>query len=131
MNAGLGRAPGHPAAAVLVLFAVTLTVALVGAAATGAWPAPARLAVAPSLCLAGGLFMVFYIATAPILISRLAVGNTILFVLVGQTTASSAIERFGLLGVAQLPLNLQRLIGLALFLIGLAVAQTSAAQSGK
>ena len=126
MNAGLGRSLGHPAAAVLVLFTVTLAVALVGAGVTGGWPAPVRLAATPSVFLAGGLFMVFYIATVTVLIPRFGVGNTILFVLMGQIIASSAIDHFGLLGTARAPINAQRLIGLAVFAAGLVIVQTSA-----
>ncbi len=131
MNAGLGRALGHPAAAVLVLFTVTLTVALFGATSTGGWPSPARLAAAPSIYLAGGLFMAFYIVTVTILIPRFGVGNTILFVLVGQIFASAAIDHFGLLGAMHRPMNARRLIGLALFLVDLVVAQTSGGRALK
>lgn len=129
MNAGLGRALGHPAAAALVLFVVALSATLAVATATGGWPIPARIAAAPPQFLLGGLAIAFYVASVTVLVPRLGVGQTILFVLAGQVVASAAIDHFGLLGAAMRPLAARRLLGLAMFLAGLLIAQTSAVRT--
>lgn len=129
MNAGLGRALGHPAAAALVLFVVALAATLALVTVTGGWPSPVRVAAAPAPFLLGGLAFAFYVASVTVLVPRLGVGQTILFVLAGQVMATAAIDHFGLLGAVLRPLGARRLLGLGLFMVGLVIAQTSATRT--
>jgi transporter family-2 protein len=127
LNARLGRALGEPLNACVVLFAVALAAA--GAASlllAGRLPSPAALAGAPPATLAGGLIVAFYVVSVTLLAPKFGVGNVILFAMTAQILTSAAVDHFGLFGAAVRRVNVVRLLGLLVLLIGLLVTQLSA-----
>ncbi|VVE75795.1 membrane protein [Pandoraea sputorum] len=132
-NAALGRALGHPLWATVASLLVSLIVVLpvligmraglpdIGAAARGPW-----------WLWIGGIAGVAYITAALVLTPRLGAANFIVCVVAGQVVASLIIDHFGLMGLATKPVNLARIAGVALIVLGMLVVQwgTRAASTG-
>jgi bacterial/archaeal transporter family-2 protein len=130
LNARLGRSLGVPIHAAFVLFVVgLLTSALASLALTRSLPSPSTLVLASPVQYAGGIIVAFYIVTVGFLAPRLGVGNTILFVMVGQVLTSACIDHFGLMAATPRPISGVRALGLVFLLAGLAVTQAAAGRS--
>lgn len=126
LNARLGRTLGEPLHAVWCLFAVGLLAASVASVAVnGRLPGISALRGVPPMSLAGGLIVGFYVVSVTLLVPRLGVGPTILFAVSAQILTSSLIDHFGLLGMPLRPIGTARALGLALLIVGLAIAQSS------
>jgi bacterial/archaeal transporter family-2 protein len=117
INAGLGKATGElPAAMISFLVgtvALTLLVVLSGKA--GGLP---DVADVRWYYLIGGLLGAVYVATALIAVSSIGAGGVAAATVAGQLTASVAADRLGVLGLEQVALSPQRLLGVALLLLG-------------
>jgi transporter family-2 protein len=117
INAGLGKATGElPAAMISFLVgtvALTLLVVLSGKA--GGLP---DIADVRWYYLIGGLLGAVYVATALIAVSSIGAGGVAAATVAGQLTASVAADRLGVLGLEQVALSPQRLLGVALLLLG-------------
>lgn len=132
-NAALGRALGHPLWATVASLLVSLIVVLpvligmraglpdIGTAARGPW-----------WLWIGGIAGVAYITAALVLTPRLGAASFIVCVVAGQVVASLIIDHFGLMGLAAKPVNLARIAGVALIVLGMLVVQwgTRAASVG-
>jgi transporter family-2 protein len=129
LNAALANAIGSTTAAAFMLFAIGLASTAAVAVLTSSVPTLSAIAAAPWYCLLGGVIVAFYILSVTYLAPRFGVGNTILFVMVAQILVSSAIDHFGMFGAPVRPLDVTRLLGLALLLAGLLVTQLGAAKS--
>lgn len=124
LNARLGRALGEPLHAVWCLFAVGLLAASAASlAVSGRLPAGSALRGVPPMSLVGGFIVGFYVFSVTLLVPRLGVGATILFAVSAQVLTSALIDHFGLLGVPVRPVGAVRALGLALLVLGLAIAQ--------
>jgi transporter family-2 protein len=66
----------------------------------------------------GGLFGAIYIAISILLLPRLGAATVIALIVAGQMIGSLAFDHFGLLGVPVHPLNMFRLAGAALLVVG-------------
>jgi bacterial/archaeal transporter family-2 protein len=78
---------------------------------------------APWWIWTGGLLGAFYVVATIILIPRIGAASTVAFILTGQILASVLIDHFGLLGVQIQPVNLYKLIGVSLIIIGVILVQ--------
>ena len=66
----------------------------------------------------GGVFGAIYIAISILLLPRLGAATVIALIVAGQMIGSLAFDHFGLLGVPVHPLNMFRLAGAALLVLG-------------
>lgn len=126
INAELAAWVGHPIRAALISFAVgACGLLLVSLALPLSWPAPAKLLSAPRWVWGGGLLGASYVAATVLLAPRL--GATVLFslVVVGQMLASLVLDYFGLLRFPHHPLNVWRVLGVALLVAGVALIRGS------
>lgn len=117
VNAGLGRATGNIAAA-LVSFAIgTLLLAVIVALAgqTGGVNEAFDL---PWYYLMGGVLGAAYVFTALVTISSIGAGGVAAATITGQLTASVLLDRAGFLGLTEVPITPDRLLGIALLLAG-------------
>jgi bacterial/archaeal transporter family-2 protein len=127
LNAKLGRTLGAPLHAVAVLLCVALLAAvLLSLLVTKSWPKSELLLAADPISLAGGLIVFFYVVSATLLAPRFGVGNLILFAVAAQIITSAVIDHFGWLGAPVRPVGWLRLLGIALLLAGLSIAQMAA-----
>ncbi|EGF92194.1 hypothetical protein ABI_06270 [Asticcacaulis biprosthecium C19] len=121
----LARSTGNPVLAVVVLFVVGLIASAAVLLATGT-QGIATLPTLPPWLFTGGLIIAFYGLSVAVLTPRFGVGNTILFIVAAQIVTSTAIDHFGLFGAAVKPVNLVRLTGLAVLVVGVAITQLAA-----
>ena len=127
-NAALGRAFGHPLWATLTSLTVSVLIVLpmlvlmrapvpnVGSALQGPW-----------WLWVGGVAGVIYVTAALILTPSMGASSFIVCVIAGQVLASLLIDHFGLMGFAAKPVNMARIGGVALILVGMVVVQMSSA----
>jgi transporter family-2 protein len=117
INAGLGKATGSLPAA-LVSFAVgtaALAAIVVFSGKAGGLGSTFDLSW---YYLIGGLLGAIYVANALIMVSIIGAGGVAAATVAGQLIASVAIDRFGLFGLDEIPLTPERLLGVALLIVG-------------
>jgi transporter family-2 protein len=81
-------------------------------------PSATALARIPWWAWSGGMFGAIFIALAILLIPKLGAATFVAVLIAGQMLASVAFDHFGWLGLAQRPIDLPRLIGVALLIGG-------------
>jgi bacterial/archaeal transporter family-2 protein len=117
INAGLGRATGNVAAA-LVSFAVgTLLLAAIVVLSGQASGIGSTFEV-QWYYLLGGVLGAAYVFTALVVVSSIGAGGTAAATITGQLIFSVVLDRLGILGLEQTPITLERAIGVALLLVG-------------
>ncbi len=117
INAELGKATGGLAAA-LVSFAVgTIALAAIVVLSGKAGGLGSTFDVS-WYYLVGGLLGAIYVTNALLAVSTIGAGGVAALTVAGQLTASVAIDRLGLFGLDQVALTPERLLGVALLLVG-------------
>lgn len=117
VNAGLGRATGNIAAA-LVSFAVgTLLLAAIVVLA-GQAPGLGSTFDVPWYYLLGGVLGAAYVFTALVVVSSIGAGGVAAATITGQLVASVVLDRLGVLGLEETPITLERVLGVVLLLAG-------------
>jgi transporter family-2 protein len=117
INAGLGKVTGGLPAA-LVSFAVgTAALAAIVVLSGKAGGLGSTFDVSWYYLL-GGLLGAVYVANALIAVSAIGAGGVAAATVTGQLTASVAIDRLGLFGLAEVALSPERLLGVGLLLAG-------------
>jgi transporter family-2 protein len=83
-------------------------------------PVPSLLVAAriPWWAWSGGLFGAIFIALGIVLVPQLGAAAFIAFLVAGQMIASVAFDHFGLVGLAQRPIDLSKVLGVALLIGG-------------
>jgi bacterial/archaeal transporter family-2 protein len=82
------------------------------------WPSMQLIYRSHWLSWTGGIFGAIYIAISIILLPRLGAATVIALVVAGQMIGSIAFDQFGLLGLPVHPLNMIRVAGAALLVLG-------------
>ena len=117
INAGLGRATGNIAAA-LVSFAVgTLVLAAIVVDRRPGRRARLGLDVRWYYLL-GGVLGAAYVFTALVTVSTIGAGGVAAATITGQLTLSVVIDRLGILGLEEQPITVERIAGVVLLLAG-------------
>lgn len=115
MRAGLNSAVWANFVNFLVgIVAIALTAALLRAPV----PPAGFAARVPWWGWTGGLLGAAYVGLAILLVPRLGAATFITLLIAGQMIASVAFDHFGVLGLAQRPLDLSRALGVALVIGG-------------
>jgi len=123
-NAALGRLLGHPLWATLVSLGVSVLMVIPALLVMRApLPQVGALAQAPWWAWFGGVAGVAYITAALMLTPRLGAAGFIVCVIAGQVLSSLLIDQWGLMGLAQRPVNGLRLAGVGLIVLGMFVVQ--------
>jgi transporter family-2 protein len=117
INAGLGRATGNIAAA-LVSFAVGTVVLAVLVSVSGEGGDVGEAFGVPWYYLTGGLLGAAWVFTALVLVSSIGAGGVAAATITGQLTASIVLDRLGVLGLSETPITAERVVGVALLLAG-------------
>lgn len=117
VNAGLGKQTGSLAAA-LVSFAIgTLLLAGLVVAAGEAGGISGLLDVRWYYLL-GGVLGAAYVLTALIVVKYIGAGGVAAATITGQLILSIVLDRLGVLGLAETPITIERMLGVALLLAG-------------
>ena len=117
INAELGRATGNIAAA-LVSFLIGTAALTAIVVLSGQAGGIANTFDVSWYYLLGGLLGALYVANALIAVSVIGAGGVAALTVAAQLAASVAIDRFGLFGLDEVPLTPERLLGVALLLVG-------------
>ena len=117
INAGLGRATGSVAAALVSFGVGTLLLAAIVVLAGQASGLGSTFEV-EWYYLLGGALGAAYVFTALVVVSSIGAGGTAAATITGQLVASVIIDRLGILGLEETPITLERVIGVFLLLAG-------------
>jgi transporter family-2 protein len=117
INAGLGKATGSFGAA-LLSFAVGLLALAAIVVLSGKAAGLSEAATVPWYYLLGGLLGAAYVFTALVLVQEIGAGGVAAATVTGQLTASVLLDRYGFLGLDQVALSWERVLGVALLLAG-------------
>jgi bacterial/archaeal transporter family-2 protein len=117
INAGLGRATGNMAAA-LVSFAVGTLLLLAIVALSGKLGGVESTFDVRWYYLRGGVLGAAYVFTALVTVSEIGAGGVAAATITGQLTASVVLDRLGILGLEETPISAERALGVALLLAG-------------
>jgi transporter family-2 protein len=124
INAQLRITLGNPLAATLVSFVIgTVALAVVVLGARVPLPSAAGLERAPWWHWTGGLLGAVYVAMMILLAPRLGAATLIAAVVAGQMLSSLVLDHYALVGFAAHPISLQRVIGAALVIGGVALVR--------
>ena len=117
INAGLGKSTGSLPAALVSFGVGTIALAAIVILSGKAGGLDSTFDVSWYYLL-GGLLGAIYVANALVAVSVIGAGGVAAATIAGQLTASVAIDRLGLLGLDQVPLSPERVIGVALLIAG-------------
>jgi transporter family-2 protein len=117
INAGLGKATGSMAAALVSFSIGTLALATVVVLSGKAGGLTSTFDVSWYYLL-GGFLGALYVLNALVAVSAIGAGGVAAATVFGQLTASVVIDRLGLFGLDEVALSPQRVLGVALLLAG-------------
>ena len=117
INAGLGKATGSFAAALVSFGVGTLALAAI-VVISGKAGGVAEATSVEWYYLLGGLLGAAYVFSALVLVDEIGAGGVAAATVTGQLTLSVLLDRLGVLGLEQTPLTWERMIGVALLLAG-------------
>jgi bacterial/archaeal transporter family-2 protein len=124
INAQLRVTLGNPLAAALISFVIgTVALVLIGLGARISLPPPVVLERAPWWHWTGGLLGAIYVGMMIVLAPRLGAATLIAAVVAGQMLTSLVLDHYALVGFAAHPISLQRLLGAALVIGGVALVR--------
>lgn len=117
INSTLGRATGGIAAAFVsfLIGTVVLAVLVVLSGQTGGLGG--AFEVQP-IYLLGGVLGAAYVFTALVVVREVGAGGVAAATITGQLSFSVLLDRFGVLGLSEIPVSADRVLGIALLLVG-------------
>ena len=117
INAGLGKATGNFAAA-LISFLVGSTALLLIVVLSGKAGGVSNVGDVQWYYLLGGLLGAIYVANALVAVGSIGAGGVAAATVAGQLTASVVADRLGVLGLEQISITPTRILGVVLLLVG-------------
>jgi len=126
LNGKMGKAVQHPMVAAFISFSVG-ALALLLYLLLARQPLSLTMAYkqAPWYAWLGGVIGTFYVVASIVLLPRLGVALTFGLVIAGQLFISLLMDHYGWLGVPIRPINLYRIAGVVLLIIGVVLIRTS------
>ncbi len=119
INATLGRSIASPIAAASISFAVgTAALLAITLLFAGGYEGVGGARGLGWIYFTGGLLGAIYVTTALITVRTLGAGAVTAATVTGQLATSIVIDRLGVLGLDSRPLSWQRLLGVALLVVG-------------
>ena len=124
VNARLREAVGSPVLSALISFLVgAVPLALAASAGLLGRGRLTGLGDSPWWMWMGGLFGAFYVTLSVVGVPRVGTAVVIACAVGGQLTAALILDSFGWLGVPRAPINLWRVLGVALVFAGVLLVQ--------
>jgi transporter family-2 protein len=118
INSTLGRTIGSIPAAAVSFTIGTLVLTAIALLFAGGFGALGEARTLPWYYLTGGVLGAIYVTTALIAIRELGAGGVTAATIAGQLLMSMALDRLGILGLAERELTPGRLLGVALLAAG-------------
>ncbi len=124
VNARLREAVGSPVLSALISFLVgSLPLAVAASVGLFGRGRLTGLAGSPWWMWLGGLFGAFYVTLSVIGVPRVGAAVVIACAVAGQLACALALDSFGWLGVPRAPINIWRVLGVALVFAGVLLVQ--------
>lgn len=124
MNARVGALLGRPIYAALVSFAVGMVGLVILASATGdGLPPVARLRQLPPPFWTAGLLGAAYVASVIFLVPRIGSAGLIAASVAGQLAMALVLDHYGLIGLAERPVDFGRILGVVFLGVGVWLLQ--------
>jgi bacterial/archaeal transporter family-2 protein len=117
INAGLAKATGGLPAALVSFSVGTLALAAIVVLSGKAGGLGSTFDVSWYYLL-GGLLGAIFVANALFAVTTIGAGGVAAATITGQLVAGVAVDRLGLFGLDQVPLSAERVLGVALLLVG-------------
>jgi bacterial/archaeal transporter family-2 protein len=117
VNAGLGKATGNVPAALISFLVGTILLAAIVVLSGQAGNLRSTFDVS-WVYLTGGILGAAYVTAALITVSEIGAGGVAAATITGQLTASIVIDRLGVLGLEEVPITWDRIVGIVLLLGG-------------
>lgn len=117
INAGLGKATGNFAAA-MISFLVGSAVLVLIVVLSGKAGGVSNVGDVQWYYLLGGLLGAIYVANALVAVGSIGAGGVAAATIAGQLTASVVADRLGILGLEQISITPPRILGVILLLVG-------------
>lgn len=117
INAGLGRATGSLAAALVSFIVGTLILAAI----VGVSGQASQLTSAFDVrwyYLLGGVLGALWVLSSLVAVKSIGAGGVVAATITGQLVGAVAADRLGILGLAETPITLDRVVGVVLLLTG-------------
>lgn len=124
-NAALIKSVDSVPYSAAALFAAGFAVLVIIAMVSGPPPARASWAAAPAWSYVGGVIVAIYLMSITFLVPKLGVGPAIVLIVSGQILGATLIDAFGLFGVETRLPSVNNLIGMALIVLGVALARNA------
>ncbi len=118
INAGLGRSVGTLAAATISFGVGTIALVGITLAVGGGFGESGAALRLPWIYLIGGLLGAVYVASALFTVKTLGAGGVAAATITGQLVAAIVIDKVGVLGLDARPLTWERVLGVALLVVG-------------
>jgi transporter family-2 protein len=124
-NAILAKAGGSPVLAALISFSVGTIALLVAWFAGSSRASPSSFAALPWYAWLGGLYGAMFVAIAAFAAPRIGLASLITIGIAGQVAMALILDHFGALGLPREPINLGRIGGALLVLVGVVLVRRS------
>lgn len=118
VNSRLGRSIGSVQAATFSFLVGAVALALIATLFYGGLGSFGQAGKAPLWALIGGLLGAVYVTVAILTVRTLGVSGLTAVVITGQLTAAVVIDRFGLFGLSRQSIDVSRVAGLVLLVVG-------------
>jgi transporter family-2 protein len=118
VNARLGRQVGALQAATVSFTIGTLALILVASLFSGGLSGIGSATRVPWWALVGGILGAFYVTVALVTVRTLGLSSLTAIVVTGQLAIAVVVDRFGLLGIARQNIDVSRIVGLVLLVVG-------------
>ena len=129
LNARVGRALGEPIYATVIVFFVAILIALLVSVIFGKNSLTTQnLQNLAPFDFGAGLIVAFYVISATVLAPKIGVANFIVMAVSSQILFSLMIDHFGLFGAPIKPVDLTKIFGAGLLLLGVAITQLTASR---
>lgn len=123
LNSSIARSVGNPFAPTAIMFAIAAAVAFGITLPLYGLPPASQLGSAPPAGYAAGLLIGFYALSATIIVPRFGAASFVSYILIAQLVTSAVVDQFGLFGMAKRPIDMTKLIGLTVIVMGIVIME--------
>ena len=122
LNASLGNYLNTPTMAAAITFFIAFLICVMATIITGS-TSFSTISNIPKHFLIAGLLIAFYLISITYIAPKFGIGNAIFFVLLGQLISAATIDHFGLFGASVNVIDVKRVSGLIIMVIGVWIAK--------
>lgn len=131
LNSGIARNVGNPFAPTAIMFGIAMIVAFSITLPLYGLPTVSQLGSAPSVSYAAGLLIGFYALSATIIIPRFGAASFVSYILIAQLLTSAVVDQFGLFGMVKRPVDVTKLVSLAVIVTGIVIMEIGNLQKSR